>query len=99
MAADLIITADARGQLNEAFEWYEARQPGRDRVFLHNVEACIQRILLFPEMHAIAFEDYREAFIRRFSYMIVYTFADQTVTIYGVFHTSQDRGNWRLTLP
>ena len=56
MDADLVLTPEARQDLDEAYDWYEARQTGTGENFLLRVDACISAILRTPEMHAIAFE-------------------------------------------
>lgn len=63
------------------------------------VDACLSAIRQTPEMHAVKFGNYRRALIRRFPYAIIYDYEDGTVTVYGVFHTSRDQGNWQRRLP
>jgi toxin ParE1/3/4 len=41
-------------------------------------------------MHAVYYETYRRGLVRRFPYVIFYEYAEDTVTVYGVFHTSVD---------
>ena len=44
-----------------------------------------------PEMYPRVHETYRRSLIRRF--------AETTVTVYSVFHTSRDPDKWRRRLP
>jgi plasmid stabilization system protein ParE len=99
MAAELIIAPEAATDLDEAFAWYEAQRVGRGEDFLSRVDACIQAILRFPEMHAPFLGDFRRALARKFPYTVFYEYADFTVTVYCVFHTSQDPEKWRRLLP
>ena len=41
----------------------------------------------------------KRAVIRRFPYVVIYHYADGVVTVYSVFHTSQDPNKWRERLP
>jgi len=50
-------------------------------------------------MHAKVHQDYRRGLVRRFPYAIFYEYANGTVTVYAVFHTSQDPEKWRRRLP
>jgi plasmid stabilization system protein ParE len=50
-------------------------------------------------MHAPFHENYRRALVRRFPYAVFYEYAEETVTVYCVFHTSQDPEKWRQRLP
>jgi plasmid stabilization system protein ParE len=50
-------------------------------------------------MYALAHETYRRGLIRRFPFAIFYEYAEATVTVYSVFHTSRDPEKWRERLP
>ncbi len=99
MAVNLIIAPEAAADLDEAYAWYEVQRIGRGEDFLSRVEACIEAILRFPEMHALFRGNYRRALVRKYPYAVFYEYADDTVTVYCVFHTSQDPEKWRRRLP
>ena len=50
-------------------------------------------------MYQVVHVTYRRALTRRFPYAIFYEYADDTVTVYSVFHTSRDPEKWRQRLP
>ncbi len=91
MAAELIIAPEAATDLDEAYAWYEAQRVGRGEDFIGRVLA----ILRFPEAHALFHGNCRRAPARKSPYAVFYEFADTTVTVYCVFHTSQDPEKWR----
>lgn len=99
MNAELVLAPEALDDLDEAYAWYEAQRVGRGEDFLGRVDACIQASLRFPEMHALFHENYRRALVRRFPFAVFYEFADGRITVYSVFHTSQDPRKWRRRLP
>jgi plasmid stabilization system protein ParE len=99
MAAELILAPEAARDLEEAADWYENQRPGLGEELLRCVEACIQAVCRTPEMHAKVHEDYRRSLVRRFPYAIIYECKDNVVTIYSIFHTSQDPRKWRSRLP
>ena len=49
-------------------------------------------------MYATIFGAYRRGLVRRFPYSVFYEYLDDTVVIYGIFHTSRDPEKWRLRL-
>lgn len=98
MAAELIIAPEAAADLEEAYTWYEAQRTGRGEDFLLRVDACIQAILRFPEMHAKFHKSYRRALVRKFPYAVFYEHVGDTVTVFSVFHTSQDPDKWHRRL-
>lgn len=99
MVKTFFILPEAEQDAAEAYRWYEERQPGLGEEFLRCVDACLQTIRRNPEMHGIVHESYRRALIRRFPYAIFYEYADDTVTVYAIFHCSQDPKKWRARLP
>lgn len=99
MAAELVFAPEAEQDVAEAYAWYEGRRPGLGEDLLSRVDACIQAILRTPEMHAAVHEGYRRALVRRFPYAVFYEYANDTVTVYGVIHTSRDPEKWRQRLP
>ncbi|MEW6077373.1 MAG: type II toxin-antitoxin system RelE/ParE family toxin [Thermodesulfobacteriota bacterium] len=66
--------------------------------FLTCIDACVQNICRTPELYPKVHEDYRRALVRRFPYAVFYEFTGKHVTIYSIFHTSQDPRKWRLRL-
>jgi plasmid stabilization system protein ParE len=98
MAAELIIAPEAEQDSADAYDWYESQRIGLGDDFLGRVEACIQRICRMPETHAVVFEGYRRALVRRFPYAVFYEYAEDKVTVYAIYHTSRDPDKWRRRL-
>lgn len=99
MANSLLILAAAERDISEAFAWYENRQSGLGFDFLRAVDARIHSVGRTPELCGFIENPYRSAIVRRFPYVVLYTYHKNTVTIYAVFHTSQDPQKWRDRLP
>jgi plasmid stabilization system protein ParE len=99
MAVRLVLSPETEQDIREAYDWYENRRLGLGEEFLTCVDASIQRICRMPELHAKVYQDYRRVLVRRFPYAIFYEYAAETVTVYSVFHTSQDPDKWRKRLP
>lgn len=98
MAANLIIASEAERDIDGAYAWYEGRRAGLGEEFMSCVDACIQAITRTPQMHAVYYETYRRGLVRRFPYVVFYEYTEDTVTVYGVFHTSVDPKKWRERL-
>jgi plasmid stabilization system protein ParE len=99
MAAELVLAPEAELDIAEAYAWYEERRIGLGEEFLSCVDACIQVVCRSPGIHSFIHESYRRALVRRFPYAVFYEYARDTVTVYGVFHTSRDPHKWRVRLP
>ena len=98
MVAELILAPEAAQDIAESYAWYEIQRPGLGEDFLICIEACLQAICRTPEMHSAVHESYRRGLVRRFPYAVFYEYAEGTVTVYGVFHTSRDPNKWRQRL-
>jgi plasmid stabilization system protein ParE len=98
MVGKLIFSPEAEQDIAEACAWYERRRTGLGEEFLSCVEACVEAIRRTPEIHPMIHESYRRALVRRFPFGIFYEFEEDTVTVYGVMHTSRDPGKWRRRL-
>ena len=92
MVAKLRILATAEADIDEAFKWYEQRQAGLGSEFMRAVDARIRAIQRNPDMSGFVERHYRRALVRRFPFAILYAYVNDIVTVYAVFHTSQDCG-------
>ncbi len=99
MAAELILAPEAAQDIAEAYAWYEKQRAGLGEEFLTHVDACIQGICRTPQMCGIVHENYRRGLVRRFPYAVFYEYANKTITVYCVFHTSREPEKWRQRLP
>ena len=98
MDRKLILLPEAERDVLEAYGWYQQRQDGLGEEFLRCVDACLLSIRQNPLRHAPVHESYRRALVRRFPFAIFYEFAEDNITIYSVFHCSQDPDKWRRRL-
>lgn len=99
MTARLIVAPEAALDIAEGYDWYEDRRAGLGEDFLTSVDACMENICRYPAIYPLVHESYRRALIRRFPYAIFFEDAEETVTVYAVFHTSRDPAKWRQRLP
>ena len=98
MAKNLILLPEAEQDITEAYYWYQERELGLGEEFLRCIDASIQFIERNPEIYLFVHEQYRRALVRRFPYAIFYEYFEKTITVYAVFHCSQDAKKWRSPL-
>ncbi|MBU0676400.1 MAG: type II toxin-antitoxin system RelE/ParE family toxin [Proteobacteria bacterium] len=97
MAAKLIIAPEAQQDVDEAYCWYEDRRPGLGEEFLSCLDACIQGICRTPDLYPVDHEEFRRALVRRFP-TFFYECTFEQVTVYSIFHTSQNPKKWHSRL-
>ncbi|MFL5331577.1 MAG: type II toxin-antitoxin system RelE/ParE family toxin [Gemmataceae bacterium] len=100
MAANLLLTAEAQTDLDEAYDWYERRRIGLGEDFYDCVEAALESIRRMPLMYAKVFHEARRLILRRFPYAIFYEpVSDDMIFVYCVFHTARDSAEWQRRIP
>lgn len=77
-------------ELADARDWYESRSDGLGEEFIRMAYAAFDELQEFPEQHEEIHGPFRRALLRRFPYSIYYHYSANTITVYGVFHSSRD---------
>jgi plasmid stabilization system protein ParE len=98
MIERVIYTPEADTDVAESYDWYERREPGLGEDFLRCVEACVLGIQRHPRLYPVVVDEFRRALLRRFPFEVFYEPGDDHITIYSVFHCSQDPQKWRSRL-
>ncbi len=99
MVDNVILLPPAIGDILEARDWYEVRQPGLGDLFRECVESGIEAIQRNPELYPFMLKPYRRALVKRFPYAIIYEYANDSIVVYSVFHGSRNPAVWRSRLP
>ncbi len=86
MSYEVIVRPEAEEDLVSAFKWYENRRKGLGYDFLLQVEAGINFIARFPEIHPIEYKGTRKHLISRFPYKLIYLVDTQIITILAILH-------------
>jgi len=53
MMPPLVLEPEVRGEVDEAYAWYERQRLGLGEVFLDEVEAVLEQVRQDPERHAV----------------------------------------------
>lgn len=90
MKYTLEIKEEADLDIIEAYLYYESEQEGLGDRFLDQLEIYLERIQTYPEHYAEKRKPYREAFIKKFPYFVIYEIFKTKIVVYAVFNTWQD---------
>jgi mRNA-degrading endonuclease RelE of RelBE toxin-antitoxin system len=87
----IIFHPKAEKELLKSIEWYEEISEGLGDDFLNETIDIIENLEKFPLMYAIKKKNFREAVLKKFPYVIVYTITQKVkeVHILSIFQTSQ----------
>jgi hypothetical protein len=86
----LDVKDEANLEIIEAYLYYEEKRIGLGEEFLEHLNGYFDRIIENPEHFPQKRKPYREAFIKRFPFLIVYEITKTEVVIYSVFNTWQN---------
>jgi toxin ParE1/3/4 len=95
MSRRLIVRPEAEAEMNDAFDWYEARVPGLGSEFLLCVDAVFNSILRNPMQSPCVHRNARRAVTRRFPYEILFVEEDERVVVLSVFHARRNPSRWQ----
>jgi plasmid stabilization system protein ParE len=85
----------AAADLEEAADWYEAKQGGLGLEFLDAVRATLDKITENPKLYRVLYRDTRRALIRRFPYGIYFRAMPNRVLIVACMHGRRRPSRWR----
>jgi len=95
----ILLVPLAELEFEQARLWYEKQRVGLGAEFALEIDACLEQIRQSPQMYARLRKDYRQALVKRFPFAIYYEFASNVVTVYSIFHCSQDPAKLDERLP
>ena len=78
-----------------AFEWYEAEEPGLGLQFLQQLRSAYQRIQEHPDSYQELRSGIRRVLTRQFPYAVFFSIEDDTIVILAVLHTARDPDEWQ----
>lgn len=96
----LSIQPEAEREADRILQWLENERPGLGLRFLTRLSRCHADILRNPYRNAIVFDDFRQALVKKFRYVVYYRFVDDEVIVCRVVHTSRNqKAIWRSLSP
>lgn len=88
--------AEALAELQDAAEYYEARQAGLGARFLDMVDEALERIARDPFAWSPTDEDVRRCLVRVFPFGILYTIEPEFILILAIAHLARKPGYWTM---
>ncbi len=98
MTLPLGLTPEAKADLLETRDWYDAQRPGWGELFERSVEACLARIQRTPRAFASVHGEVRCARLRRFPHGIFYWIEDEQIVVFAIWHGRRDPQGWQERL-
>ena len=80
------IQHEAQQDIQDAYDWYEKQLPNLGERFLNDFYSMLDKISNHPEYYGFAFDDFRDAGLKNFPYLIVFKIMGNKVYINSVRH-------------
>lgn len=81
------IKEEASLEIVEAYCFYEEKRIGLGEEFLEHLNMYFERILIHPTRYPQKRRPYREAFLKRFPFLIIYEIINESIVVYSIFNT------------
>ena len=94
----LLISDESRLDILDAFAWYESSRLGLGKDFELCLEAGFNQIQRDPFLFQKRYKNLHIYFIDRFPYGIHYLIDEDSIKVFGVFHTSRNPTKWIIRL-
>ncbi|MBU1666530.1 MAG: type II toxin-antitoxin system RelE/ParE family toxin [Gammaproteobacteria bacterium] len=91
---NLLIRAQAKTQILDATNWYEAQSIGLGLEFTRSIEVAFSIIVRQPKLYAKFKGEIRRAPMRRFPYSIYYLEDGSNVVVLRCIHQSRNPITW-----
>lgn len=89
MTYKLILKSKAHIDLAEAIEYYQSKRKGLGLKFLKCVQKFFDRITKNPLHYPLKSNQFREAYIQKFPYVIIYEIIDNEIVVFCFQHSSK----------
>lgn len=92
---EIRLTHQARQEVNEAADYYEANRPGLGLEFTDEFDEVYERIKLHPYAGTAIGKNYRLQIFGRFPYTVYYKVDQIEIVIFAVAHQHRKPGYWQ----
>jgi len=90
MMYELEVQQEASLEIIEGYIYYENAQTGLGEKFMQQVENYFLKIRSNPKHFQIKGQRYREAYLHKFPYLIIFDIVEQRIVVLSVFCTHQN---------
>ncbi len=92
MGYKLILDDKATFEIQDSYQYYELISKELSNRFFKTVWNYLEKIQNNPYLFSSINDSIREAYIKKFPFVIVYEIVGKTIIVYSVFHTSRNPG-------
>jgi plasmid stabilization system protein ParE len=95
MSLDYLISPEARDDIDDAHDWYEAQTTGRGDEFLAELAEMITQLRTTPELYGRVRGEVRAAPLPTSQFIVYYRVEPDRVRVIAVQHATANPRKWR----
>lgn len=86
----LVVRAAAAADIEDAYRWYERRQPGLGEDFIREVGDALRKVADSPLRYPALHRNTRRVLLHRFPYALWYRVIQEVVAVVACLHGNRD---------
>lgn len=90
----LVVSDNAKQQIERMSRWFLEQAPGLEKKFLQELFNSMDFIHKNPLKCQLRYKNVRVKFLKKFDFGIHYIIENQTLFVLAVFHMRQNSDNW-----
>lgn len=90
------VRSEAQNDISDAMRWYESRESGLGKRFIHQIRTTLQQIGENPLRFPVISENIRRALVQKFPYALYYINEPNHISIVAVLHQHRRPDTWEL---
>jgi plasmid stabilization system protein ParE len=91
----VVIRPSAAADIESAFAWYEAQEPGLGSQFREQLRLCFALVARQPSLYQIVHKDVRRMLLKRFPYGVYFKEFPEAIVIVACMHSSRNPQRWQ----
>jgi hypothetical protein len=92
----LVVSEEAVLDIDETRHRYRSIGPELEKSFRTALDDAVMAIRSRPYAYQVVHGSLRRILLRKFPYFLLFAVFDETVILFGCFHTRRDPKDWRL---
>ncbi len=91
----VVLDPRAEKDVEAAVDWYDQHASGVGDRFIESLDSVLDTIAEYPEMYPKTEGNIRRALLKRFPYVVYYSFVGHVIRVIAILHTSRRPDYWK----
>ena len=93
--SNILLTDDAKEDINSSAKYYETKQIGLGHDFLDKIEESLEKFRQNPKQFPQIYGEVRKSLTNRFPHQILFVMKSMGIIVFAIFHSSRNPQKWK----